>query len=170
MKRSRGLTLLELIICLLVLSVTLAGVSRGWRELADRARLTGDGNQIVSLIWHARAEAVGRGPVLICAIDTDCRSFGVTHGLMAIVDLNDNGRFDPGEPVLASLDLGPRTRIRWRSFRNRPALRLDAKGTVYHQNGHFMLCRGDQGQKVIVSWRGRFRTEKQNAAHVAALC
>jgi type IV fimbrial biogenesis protein FimT len=160
MDRQNGVTLIELLIVLTLLGILLAAASGSWQSLTDRSRLAAGSNQIIGLIQLARSEAIGKAPALICASDTNCASFGVASGLTAVLDINDNGRFDAGDIEIASVRFDTGTRIRWRSFRNRPHLRLDVRGTVYHQNGHFMLCRGQQGQKVIVSWLGKLRSER----------
>jgi len=160
MDRQHGVTLIELLISLTILA-TLIGFSAGsWRTVISRNQLAANSNQIISLIRFARSEAVGKAPVLICARGSDCRKFGSTNGLSAILDYNNNGVWDSDDQEIAHLDFGPETQILWRSFRNQPHLRLDVRGTVYYQNGHFMLCRGDQGQKVIVSWIGKLRSER----------
>jgi type IV fimbrial biogenesis protein FimT len=160
MDRQNGVTLIELLIVLTLLGILLGAASGSWQSLTDRSRLAAGSNQIIGLIQLARSEAIGKAPALICASDTNCASFGVASGLTAVLDINDNGRFDAGDIEIASVRFDTDTRIRWRSFRNRPHLRLDVRGTVYHQNGHFMLCRGQQGQKVIVSWLGKLRSER----------
>lgn len=170
MQRENGLTLIELLITLAISTTLLLNVLPAWDRLTTYNRLVADTNRTIGLIRLARSQAVGQGAVLICASGTDCSRFTEGQGLMAVLDLNDNGRRDAGEPIMAEFQLQPGTRLYWRSFRNRPHLRLDPRGTVYYQNGHFMLCQRDQGRKVVVSWLGSLRSEKQSAAEVAALC
>lgn len=161
MNRQNGLTLTELLIALTLLSILISSVLPSWNGLIARSRLASGSNEIIGLIRYARAEGVGKAPVLICASDTDCGSFGTAHGLVAILDRNDNRRLDPGDEEIGQVLFDDDIQLRWRSFRNQPHLRLDTRGTVYHQNGHFMLCRGNHGQKVIVSWIGKLRSERQ---------
>lgn len=160
MNRQNGLTLTELLIALTLLSILIGSALPGWNGLITRSRLAGGSNEIIGLIMQARAEGVGKAPVLICASGSDCGQFGTAHGLIAILDRNDNRRFDTGEEEIGSVLFDDDIQLRWRSFRNQPHLRLDTRGTVYHQNGHFMLCRGSHGQKVIVSWMGKLRSER----------
>ena len=160
MSRQNGLTLIELLITLTLLSILIGSALPGWNGLIARSRLAAGSNEIIGLIMRARAEGVGKAPVLICASDSDCGHFGTTNGLIAILDRNDNRRFDPEYEEIGRVMLDEDVRLRWRSFRNQPHLRLDTRGTVYHQNGHFMLCRGSHGQKVIVSWMGKLRSER----------
>jgi type IV fimbrial biogenesis protein FimT len=160
MNRQNGLTLIELLITLTLLSILIGSALPGWNGLIARSRLAAGSNEIIGLIMQARAEGVGKAPVLICASGTDCGEFGTSSGLVAVLDLNDNRRFDYGDKEIGRVLFDPDTQLRWRSFRNQPHLRLDTRGTVYHQNGHFMLCRGMLGQKVFVSWIGKLRSER----------
>ena len=166
-----GLTLVEMLVGVALMLLLLGLAMPAWDRLATYNGLVADSNRTIGLIRLARSEAVGEGPVLVCASNSDCRRFDDgSPGLKAVLDHNNNRRHDAGEPVIAEIRLQPDTRLYWRSFRNRPYLRLDPRGTVYHQNGHFALCRGRQGHKVVVSWLGSLRAERQNAAEAAALC
>lgn len=170
MRRENGLTVIELLITLTVSAILLVSVIPAWNRIVTYNSLVADTNRTIGLIRLARSQAVGQGAVLICASHSDCSRFTESTGLMAVLDRNDNGKRDADEPILAEIQLHPGTRLYWRSFRNRPHLRLDPRGTVYYQNGHFMLCLREQGHKVIVSWLGSLRAEKQSAADVVALC
>jgi|AutmiccommunBRH5_1029478.scaffolds.fasta_scaffold00112_22 type IV fimbrial biogenesis protein FimT len=160
MNRQNGLTLTELLITLTLMSILIGIALPGWNGLIARSRLAAGGNEIIGLIMHARSEGIGKAPVLICASGTDCSQFGTAHGVIAILDHNDNRRFDAGDEEIGKVLFDQDVQLRWRSFRNQPHLRLDTRGTVYHQNGHIMLCRGEEGLKVIISWLGRFRSER----------
>lgn len=163
MNKQQGLTLTELLITLSLLGILISIALPGWNGLITRSRLAAGGNEIIGLIMHARIEGIGRAPVLICASGTDCGQFGTANGLIAILDRNDNRRFDSGDEEIGSVLFEEGIQLRWRSFRNQPHLRLDNRGTVYHQNGHLMLCQGEEGQKVIISWLGRLRSERHPA-------
>lgn len=157
----RGFTLVELLTSLAVLLLLLEGSLGFARNVLPETRLTSDTNQVIALLGQARIHALGRRPVLVCALDSNCDKFPASNGLMLVDDSNQNQRYDKGEPVLAIARFHPGTRLSWHSFRNQPNLAYLQNGTTYFQNGNLLLCSGQRARKIIVNWIGKPRVEKQ---------
>lgn len=156
----RGVTLQELLVVISIV-VTLAIASTTlFRDFIPRQSLIGRANNLVGLIYHAREQAVGSGPVLLCAMDTLCDDFDHANGLILISDDNDNFSKDSNEKILREFRLPDGMTMQWRSFRGKPWLRFDSDARSWYQNGHYLLCMKNYGLKVIVTRIGRPRVAK----------
>lgn len=156
----QGVTLLELLIVITIvmaLAVTSITLLRGF---IPRQNLIGRANNLIGLIYHAREQAVGSGPVLLCAMDTLCDNFDHANGLILISDDNNNFSKDGNEKVLREFRLPEGMTMQWRSFRGKPWLRFDSDARSWYQNGHYLLCMKNYGLKVIVTRIGRPRVAK----------
>lgn len=156
----RGVTLLELLVVIsIVVTLTIASTTL-FRDFIPRQSLIGRANNLIGLIYHAREQAVGSGPVLLCAMDTLCDNFDKANGLILISDDNDNRSKDGNERILREFRLPEGMTMQWRSFRGKPWLRFDSDARSWYQNGHYLLCIKNYGLKVIVTRIGRPRVAK----------
>lgn len=159
----RGFTLIELIVSLVIFSILLSGGLYVSNTLLPNTRLITDTNQIIGIIGQARNTAISRKPTLLCAVDTQCKTFGKQTGnLILVIDQNNNRQQDANEPVLYQTQLHKNTRVSWRSFQNKPYLAYQPSGLAYFQNGHFLICGQKTANKVILNWVGRPYVEKAN--------
>lgn len=159
-----GLTLIELLIAVAMLSIMASLAAPAWQKFAARQALVAQSNALVGLIYQARSDATEKGAVLICAGQGDCAEFGDhDNSLRVFLDSNDNRRFDQPDQLLAYWQGHAEMTIQWRSFRNRPWLRLTRNGTAWYQNGHFLLCYRGQASRVTVTRIGRPRVERDKA-------
>lgn len=159
-KRMVGLTLPELLVALSIVAVVAAWTAPGMRALLTSQTLVSRSNQLVALIHSARARAVAAAPVLICSRAEHCETFHEpSDALLLVRDLNDNRRLDEEDEVELGVELPDGMTVMWRSFRGKPWLRINRRGVAFYQNGHFLLCYGGKGRKVIVNYQALPRIE-----------
>jgi type IV fimbrial biogenesis protein FimT len=109
LKKSSGLTIIELMITLVVLGVLLAIGLPEMRSFIVSNRLSSDVKGFVGLINYARSEAITRNQsVVICpknnaAITCASSQFWGEYEVQAFVDTNGNGDRNTGEPLLKTL-------------------------------------------------------------------
>jgi type IV fimbrial biogenesis protein FimT len=100
MKRQNGLTLVELLLTIVVLTVLLATGVPSFMEFIKNNRLTGQTNDVVIAIQLARNEAIKRGTMtVICASSDQATCSGSddwTTGWIVFSDLNRDGVPDVG--------------------------------------------------------------------------
>jgi type IV fimbrial biogenesis protein FimT len=169
--KQHGYSLYDLIITSAVASVLGVGAI-GMSGLLQDARMTTGVNQLMAQLSLARSEAIKRhSAITLCAstTSTECRGSRNWHdGWIIFLDLNGNGRLEPGEsilrvqdsPAIKSLNFGawgPGTG-QWVTY--------EADGST-KQNGTFTFCdrRGAAKAKaVILLGTGRPRFSALNAS------
>jgi type IV fimbrial biogenesis protein FimT len=100
MNRDSGFTLLELLMTIIVVTILLATGAPAIKDFIKNNRVTGQTNGHVSVIQHARSEALKRGTnVVVCASDDQAKCTGKdtwTDGWILFSDLNLNDQPDVG--------------------------------------------------------------------------
>lgn len=150
-KTDSGLTLPELMITLVVLSVGWHFGHSMWQSTIPAWQVVADSNALLGLLHQARSEAV-TGRVHVCD-DQDCARFGITGQLRLTRS--------PEDPVpIAVLALSGQNSVSWHSFRGGAQLTFMPGGRTHYQNGHFLIChpRG-ASRRVVLNWTGRARIE-----------
>lgn len=113
--RSKGLTLIELMVVVAMLGVLAALVAPSFADMLRRMRMESMRELLQASIANARVEAISRGrPVVLLrtapcpqaanALDWDC-------GWTAFIDLNGNDTINAGEPILHVVQGTPGTRV-----------------------------------------------------------
>lgn len=154
----RAVTLLELIATLACLGLLVAATLPSFENFIARQYLISQGNQILGLIHLARAEGAYRYPILVCSAASRCEDFRTpSDGLILVADINDNRALDPEDDILHEMRLPEGMTVQWRSFRNKPWLRINRRGVAYYQNGHFLLCYRGEAGKVVLNYQARAR-------------
>jgi type IV fimbrial biogenesis protein FimT len=173
--RTRGYSLLELLITLTLAAVLLSLGVPGLRDLALDARRTGDVNAFVTAIHLARSESLKQArPVVLCHTADGFLCAGARQdydlGWMVFVDLDDDSppRRDEDEELL--LHYLPAIEGSIRSNRAHyvfhPYYRRSTNGTVV-----FCDIRGPAAARaVIISYTGRPRAATTNAAGGPLTC
>lgn len=161
-RHKRGLTLVELLVVLAVVVILALATGPGLSDVLRKQALVSHANNIVGLIYRARAAAIGSDPVLVCVAPGDCSTHRSGTALQVVQDHNRNGRLDDPSELKDRLTLRKGMTVQWRSFRNKPWLRFNARGVSYYQNGHFLLCLDGTAIKVVVTRIGRPRVERQD--------
>ena len=165
MNRSRGVTLLELLMVLMVAAVLAAAAIPGLGAFILNARRTADVNGFVTAVQLARGEAFKRSrTVVLCktADGTSCGGSEVDFDQGWMVFMNDGSesppRRDADEPQLFAYqpETAGKITANRRLFEFRPFGRRSTNGTVT-----FCDRRGaDQARAVVVSFTGRPRVTR----------
>lgn len=172
--QSRGLTLLELLLALIIIATLAAAAVPLCRQWLLDARMVATVNGFVHAIQLARATAATQARDVVV-----CRSLDAAHcapagdwasGWLVFVNLDgdDPATVDPGERVLAATTALPLASIR----SNRRAYALHPHA-VRATNGTVVFCdtRGGAGARaVIVSYSGRPRVSRRAADGKALTC
>ena len=167
--RSRGYTLLELLVTLTLAVVLLALGVPGLRELALDARRTADVNALVSAIHLARSESLKQArAVVLCHTVDGIACAGARQpydlGWMVFVDADEDSPPRRDEHEVLLLHYAPviegSIRSNRASYIFHPYYRRSTNGTVV-----FCDIRGSSAARaVIVSYTGRPRVADVNAA------
>jgi type IV fimbrial biogenesis protein FimT len=154
----RGVTLVELLVALALLTALFRLALPAFNDLIAREQATAALNRMLGLVAQARASAVRQNRALVlCASDSTeadapCAGRDDWHlGTLLFADRNGDGRYAIGERAVRrdSGWSGP-ARVRWRSFRNRSYLRFRPNGMTDWQNGSFTWCPDDRDASLAV--------------------
>jgi type IV fimbrial biogenesis protein FimT len=160
-KLSRGLTLFELLVTLLLVA-TLAGVAvPSFARASANARIRTELNALFHAIHLARKESIMRRSVVSICPSKDgaaCEaSLDWSEGwiMFSNLDRDEPPRIDPDEPILQIYKSGPNVRIS--ANRRGFTLRATEKRAT---NGTIVVCDGKNRVKpraLVVSYTGRPR-------------
>jgi type IV fimbrial biogenesis protein FimT len=159
-----GVTLVELIICLAILSILLGFAVPSLSSLQKRSQATVAINWVVSSVVFARHAAITRNtPVTLCPSRNGVACGGSWHeGMIAFTDPNQNRRVDANDVRLQRF-LFPveGATLKWRAFRNQQYLQMTAEGFTNFQNGNFVYCPGDKdvrfARQLVINVQARTR-------------
>lgn len=160
--KSKGFTLVECLTTLLVVAILAAAGHYLNAELIPTQRVIAASNGILGLMHRARAEAFTRGPLLLCDGHSHCERFRTTDRLLLASDRDDDGQISERD-ILERLRLPAGTTLEWRRFRGE-ALRYGRRGSLYYQNGHFLICNRRQARRIVMTVMGTARIEPDPGA------
>lgn len=161
--RSRGFTLIELMVALAVLGILLFVAIPGFGGMIDQQRMSTGLNNLGLGLTLTRQEAVRMNRTLTLApVSGDWN-----EGWVIFVDRNNDGAPDAGDKILR--ELPPDTRLHMHA--NRPVaknVRFNAHGQTELLNGGFQagtfrFCpskAGAEGRKLVINQIGRWRVER----------
>ena len=175
MRASRGMTLLELMICLAILAIVSTLAAPGFSNLLNDAGRTAAVNEFIHALYLARSEAIKRGAIVSLCKSADgqnCmnRSPEWNTGWMVFVNLDRDElpERDRDEPIIAVYQGWPAGHIS--SNRNAYSFRPYLQGVV---NGTLLFCdaRGSaQARAIIISHTGRPRVAKRDSSNKPLRC
>lgn len=167
MPRVRGVSLVELLMCLALLAILSSMAAPSFSDLLARQRAQSAAHSLRSALNLARETAVLSGQaVSIAPIDGDWSA-----GWRIFHDSNNDGRRQEHEPPLANQQRlegiaihADRTSKRYIHFRT-DGVSIQPNG-AFHA-GHLAICgRGSVAYKVLINRSGRIRLE--DAAHATS--
>ncbi len=100
---SRGFTMLELLMAVVVLAILVGLGAPQMMPLVHSSRLAATSNELVAAVHLARAETVRRNrPVVLCrsADQATCATGGLWPGWLLFVDTDGDGVLDAGEDIV----------------------------------------------------------------------
>jgi len=163
--RPSGVSLIELLVCLLVGTVLAAAAMPSLSDLATKSRAASASNHLLSLLNQARSEAVMRRRTTSVCPSRDGLSCFATQdwspGLLSWVDDNDNGQREEGERVLRVMDGADLHGQRLQGAAGRTNLGFRADGRAAGRNATLKLCGqdGTLSRRIIINNGGRVRIE-----------
>lgn len=176
MRKTTGLTLLELLVTLVILGIVFKLTAPSMGHLVAQYRSSLTLNQLIGGIAFARSSAITLGvattwcpvaPGHNGSINCGARD-SWDQGSIIFQDHNKNGRFDTDDTLLRRL---PGWRhdgsVAWRAFRARGYLQFTRAGFTNWQNGSFIYCPGDQNlryaRRLVLNQAGRtYRAHDKN--------
>ncbi len=170
MRRTSGFTLVELLITLAIVTILLTQAVPAFRSVITNNKLVTKTNQLVTVLYLARSEAVKRGSrVTFCksADGVQCANVGgYEQGWLVFTDPNNDGDFGAGERLIRSTNASANAGVTISG--NAPVAQYVSYmpgGWVRQTNGALQMgtltvCVGNQARKVIINRVGRIRTEK----------
>lgn len=163
---ARGTSLIEVIMALAVVSILAAAAYPSLHGLVQSYRVQSAASQLAAHMALARGAAIARGQRVAIAPVADAWS----GGWRVHLDLNANGRWDPGEDVLAEQAALPGVVIRANGAMQRQVL-FEPSGRPIQANGAFLsgsfaVCAPSSAgaTALVMSAAGRLRQERQPAA------
>lgn len=168
---TRGFTLVELMVCVAVLGVVLGIAVPSFRQFIHGQQMVGTTNTLHAALLLARSESIKRRlPVLVDNGDGDW-----TSGWRIYADLNGNGVFDQGEPLVAEqaglaqgVKVSGNTPVR-RYVRYTPTGQTKLVGGAF-QAGTISICHASGEQPVrrlVISATGRPRMARDEPGSCA---
>ncbi|WP_404299038.1 GspH/FimT family pseudopilin [Halomonas sp.] len=161
-QRQHGLTLIELIIAIAVISILITLVAPSFQQMSARNEVAAEVMRLKSALAQTRSAAITRRSTVTLCPTNDLTQCYITNNAQGKAWLSKLAIFEgQGEPGDALLRTFGESRLPALTYRNddRP-VRYKALGRSTGYNGTFRLCgRLAEGASVIVSNFGRVRTE-----------
>lgn len=160
MNKAFGLSLLELLMSLLIISLLATLGAVNVPHLIAQQRSTASLNQIIGAVAFARNSAITLGvATTFCPSNSNpdsnpsnnpaaamgCGPRNTWHrGSIIFQDYNRNGQLDPNDTLLRRLPgWSHNATLSWRAFRARSYLQFTRRGFTNWQNGSFVYCPSD---------------------------
>ncbi len=166
MTKEIGLTLVEVMITLLIVSILVAIAVPSFTHMKRRHEANGETNRILSLLALARSEAIKKSQVVTLCKSSDPAECGGDwqDGWILFADNNKDGSLDEGEEILTRGQVEWGFKLSYRAFGSFNHLRFTPLGFTLSHNGTFKLCPADDDPRyarvVIISKTARIRLSK----------
>ncbi|MCU7836413.1 MAG: GspH/FimT family protein [gamma proteobacterium symbiont of Taylorina sp.] len=166
--REFGFTMVESIIVISILGIILSLSAPSFSGMIKRQKATGEANNLVSLIYLSRSEAIKNNQVVTLCRSSNGQVCGNSwsEGWLMFVDNNRNGAKDLHEKIIRSGHAGNGYQISFSAFGSNRYMRFSPLGITLSQNGTFKLCPEDNDSRyaraVIISKTARTRLAKDS--------
>ena len=158
-RNERGLTLIELLVTLLVLSMSFGLAIPQLREMVDANKERAATHQIMAMLATARLTALTRSTTIgIC--DFGYLKCAASWRTLSLVERLDSKKVARHALTPTFLTLPRELVAIWRGFRRRKAILYRSTGALDSDNGRIVLCHtGNQRVRfeIVVSASGRSR-------------
>lgn len=160
----QGFTLVELLICLAILSILLSLTNPGFSQWLQRYQADKVINELVRAISLARATAITSNKMVTLCRSMDGQNCGGRweEGSIIFTDQNADSKINGNDQLIYRLEAlkYPGT-IKFRAFQNKQYLQMTPLGFSNYQNGNFTYCPANNdarlAQQLIISRTGRTR-------------
>lgn len=161
--RSRGFTLLQLLVCLAILAIMTTLSWPGYRTLIGREQARQAITHFHHLFQFARNTAINaQKPVTVCALTPDNRcthAWNKHHAVAVFFDTDNNRKLDDKDQVLRQTNWASFTgKVRWGASLGRQFIRFEKWGNTW-QNGTLYYCPKDNNHRfanaLVISHSGR---------------
>ncbi|PCJ17781.1 MAG: hypothetical protein COA96_17415 [SAR86 cluster bacterium] len=164
-----GLTLLELVITLFVLSI-LVGISvPEFKTMIERKKGGLIIRKLASAIELAKSSAIASNHIVTICRSVDGAKCGGKwqDGLILFTDINGNRLIDDDDELIRRVTFFTiNGELKWRAFQNRQYLQITPLGFTRYQNGNFTYCPADKNPKfatqLIINRTGRIRLARDS--------
>lgn len=168
MNKEHGMTLVELMITMVILSILITVAVPSFGNMIKRSEVTGEINKILSLLALARSESIKKSRVVTLCMSSDHAECGGDweDGWLLFVDNNKDGSRDAGEEVLRYGQVEQDFKLSYRAFGSSDHLRFTPMGFTLSHNGSFKLCPADNDPRyarvLIISKTARTRLSRDS--------
>lgn len=170
--KQQGLTLLELLIGLILISLLISTGVPGLSRLIHSHRAESAYQELFSLVQFARIHSVTyHTQVILCPSSNQNHCDGNwNNDLMIFVDLNHDEQRNDDEVILRVLenDDDEHSHLSWQASGSTRYLRYKEDGTTANQNGRLTFCltQGEQvyARQIIMYRTGRARRASEEEA------
>ncbi len=169
MRRSAGMTLLEILLTLGLLGVLLSIALPDLGDWAQAVRARQVTRSLAAQIAFARSSAAaGQQWVTVCPTLDQLGCGGGWHqGSMVFRDGNGDRRVNEDDVVIRlNGPLPEGETLLWRAFRSRPYLQMEPSGFMRHQSGNFTWCPASRevrfARQLVVNATGRVRVSQDS--------
>ena len=166
MKNFNGVTLVELLTVVSIVSISIALASPSLNAFVQKNRITTQLNNLARAISLARGSAVTLNKVVTLCRSTHLKQCeGDWHlGMILFVDHNQDHIVNGKDYYLTKFEKFPKgDEIFWRAFRNKQYLQMSPLGFTRFQNGTFTYCPKEgleYARGIILNAAGRIRFTK----------
>ena len=141
--RQSGLTLIELLISITVLSILTTQVIPSFIDTLENYRSTQTIKRIKHQTHKARHLAITTNKVVTLCKSDDLKTCGGSwnNGLLVFIDNNENANVDDNDIIYSAVNKPViNGDLSWRSFGNKAYLQFLPSGRTNNQNGTFTFC------------------------------
>lgn len=157
MQATRGFTLLELIIVLIISMLLITIGIPGFNTLIQNNRLSSAASNIKNQLSFARGQSVGLvNYVTVCPLESNICKNNWLNGLDIFIDHNKNKIYDTGDLLIKSGNkFNKMDTLIYTSTSSSTGITFTPDGQVTGSSGLFRYCSGDGAIGVQVAYSGR---------------